>query len=69
MSGPTDGPEASPGEVPFRLDLEPFAGFEVGVLVDRAVYAPGETCASRSRRPTQATGSSNTTIRAGNGSS
>jgi hypothetical protein len=30
-------------ERPFRLDLEPFAGFELGVHIDRAVYAPGET--------------------------
>jgi hypothetical protein len=29
-------------EVPFRFDHEPFAGFEVAVLVDRAVYADGE---------------------------
>lgn len=29
-------------EVPFRFDQEAFAGFEVGVLVDRAVYAAGD---------------------------
>lgn len=33
----------SGGEVPFRIDLEPFAGFELGLLVERAVYAAGET--------------------------
>jgi hypothetical protein len=32
-----------PEERPFRIDVEPFAGFEVAVLADRAVYAPGET--------------------------
>ena len=30
-------------ELPFRIHLEPFAGFEVGVLVERAAYAAGET--------------------------
>lgn len=34
------GPEP---QRPFLLDREPFAGFEVAVLVDRPVYAPGET--------------------------
>jgi hypothetical protein len=29
-------------EQPFRFDLEPFAGFELTVLVDRPVYAAGE---------------------------
>lgn len=28
---------------PFRIDREPFAGFEVAVLTDRPVYAPGQT--------------------------
>ncbi|MFA9445721.1 hypothetical protein [Egicoccus sp. AB-alg6-2] len=28
---------------PFRIDLEPFAGFETSVLVERAAYAAGET--------------------------
>jgi hypothetical protein len=27
----------------FRIDIEPFAGFELAVLADRAVYAPGQT--------------------------
>lgn len=31
------------GEAPFLPAREPFAGFEVGVLVDRSVYAAGET--------------------------
>lgn len=32
------------GDVPpaFRMDLEPFAGFELSVLVDRAVYSDGD---------------------------
>lgn len=29
-------------ELPFLIDHEPFAGFELTVLVDRAVYAAGE---------------------------
>lgn len=32
-----------PDEQPFRLDLDPFAGFEVAVVVDRAVYSAGDT--------------------------
>jgi hypothetical protein len=28
---------------PFLAATEPFAGFEVGVIVDRSVYAPGDT--------------------------
>ncbi|HSK24415.1 MAG TPA: hypothetical protein VK906_14615 [Egicoccus sp.] len=35
--------DADAAETPFRIDLEPFAGFEVAVLVERAAYAPGET--------------------------
>ncbi|WP_130649963.1 hypothetical protein [Egicoccus halophilus] len=35
--------ETPPPEVPFRIDLEPFADFEVGVLVERPAYAPDET--------------------------
>ena len=42
MVEPTE-PEPTEPEHPFLIDLEPFAGFEVGVLVERAAYAPGET--------------------------
>lgn len=31
------------GERPFRIEHEPFLGFEVAVLTDRPVYAVGET--------------------------
>lgn len=33
----------SEAERPFELDAESFAGFEVGVITDRAVYAAGDT--------------------------
>lgn len=36
------GGTGDPLERPFRVDLEHFAGFEVTVLVDRAVYGPGQ---------------------------
>ncbi|MBW3621253.1 MAG: hypothetical protein KY461_13490 [Actinobacteria bacterium] len=35
---PDDGAER-----PFRIDHEPFLGFEIAVLTDRPVYAAGET--------------------------
>lgn len=35
------GPPAIPP--PFVADAAPFAGFEVTVIIDRAVYAPGDT--------------------------
>lgn len=40
MSEPSSAAEGQ--EPAFRFDLEPFAGFELTVLVDRTVYAAGE---------------------------
>jgi hypothetical protein len=37
------GPDGGDDERPFSPETEPFAGFELGVLTDRPVYAPGET--------------------------
>lgn len=42
----TDGPPAAErpeDERPFRLEREPFLGFELAVMTDRPVYAVGET--------------------------
>ena len=59
MTSPDGGDEAAATDEPepaFRIDQEAFAGFELAVLVDRAVYSAGEpvritvTAANRGER-------------------